>query len=116
MKYAYFGRLKNQRHKGVICFGYVVDSVANEIQYSTAFCSPKDNFNKKIAHSILEGRHKKGHYVTVFDVKVPEMLGKEILRTIVDYYNKLGGDWLFGRRCPNWASKIPVKLYDVTVR
>lgn len=61
-KYIYI-REDNKINTNVISIGYVI--INNCLKFSVALCCNKDNFSKKIAKKIIDGRLEKGICYTI---------------------------------------------------
>jgi len=119
MRYIYFGHKKQEKHKGVICVGFEQSQhVFPAIKYSVALCSPKDNFSKKLARKIIDGRMKKGKYRTLHCDGEIETVGrliehkkiissnKEIIEKIIEDYDYSLSHPAINGHLPRWAKSI----------
>jgi len=56
-------KMVSKGHGGIISVMTKLDYNTKTIKISFSYCSPKDIFNKKIAHKICEGRMNAEHFV-----------------------------------------------------
>jgi len=105
MKYIYFGHNKGGKHNGVICVGFEHKYNCNSlITYSVALCSPKDNFSRKLARTIINGRMKKG--ISRVLVLGGNRTNKEMIDGIIDDYDHSPLPPSTKGRVPEWAKSI----------
>lgn len=98
-KYIYI-REDKKSNTNVISIGYVVNS--NSLKFAIALCCNKDNFSKKIAKKIIDGRLEKGNCYTI-DINSSFMQYKDCKKTII---STLKHDMF---KLPNWAKLLIIK-------
>jgi len=96
---------KVSKSKGVICIGYIFHN--NYLMYNMCYCSPKDNFEKKIAHKKIVGLFESRDQNICIDKEFVKRLSyNEIVEIILDDLIKHD----FPENMPGWAKKIISKL------
>lgn len=59
-RYVYFSTNKENNGEGIAYLGYTFDVETKTLKFALGFCSPKDRFSRKIAHTVVNGRISKG--------------------------------------------------------
>ncbi len=105
-------------HNGVLTIGYENDKNNSKLRTALCFCSPKDQFNKKIAYQIINERFEQG-IISIFKIKNKSVIDtyNDCINCIITEltYHQIKGFKEFKPSIPNWF-KIPnhvlMKLYD----